>query len=88
MHPALPLQPLHGLADFPLGELLDYLLQSGVPLPHDLVQLGRTHAGILQLRERPAGLDGLMLASVAHQQHAVVWMKTGHEIVHLLGRGE
>ncbi len=41
MHPALPLEPLHGLSDLSVGELLDYLLQLQISLAHNLIKGSR-----------------------------------------------
>jgi hypothetical protein len=46
-------------------QLLDYLFQFWVFLAHDLFELHSFQTGVLELRERPPGLDGLMLPPVA-----------------------
>ena len=39
----------------------------------------------MQLLEGPAGLDALMLPSIANEQHAVIGAKAGHKFAHLVG---
>lgn len=85
MDAALSLQVLYGLAYLSTRKLLDHLFQLRVFLAHDLVQLHRFHAGVLELRERTPGLDRLMLPPIANQEHAIVGMQTIHKLVHLFG---
>ena len=40
-------------------------------------------AGLLELLIGSAGVDGLVLADVADEQHAVVWAEALQEVVHL-----
>ena len=40
--------------------------------------------GLLELLIRTPRLDGVMLADVAHEQHAVLWTESLEEVVHLL----
>ncbi len=88
MDAALPLQAGKRLANVAPGQLLNGLLQLGVFLAHDLLQPNRAHAALLHLGEDAAGLDGLMLPGVAHQQNAVFRMKAADELMHLPGRGQ
>ena len=65
------------------AQLLDDLLQGRVVLPDDVVEMDGLHTGLLELLIGPPGLDGLMLAGVADQQHAVLRAETVEEVVHL-----
>jgi hypothetical protein len=53
------------------------------PMP---VSLHRFHAGVLELREGPPGINRLMLPPVADEQHTVVRMEPIHKFMHLPGR--
>ena len=54
------------------GKMFDDFEQFGVFLAHDLVELGGSHSGVLQLLERFSRVYGLMLAYVADEQNAVM----------------
>ena len=54
------------------GEMFDGFEQFGVFLPHDLVELGSSHSGVLQLLEGFSRVYGLMLACVADKQNAIM----------------
>lgn len=43
---------------------------------HDLIERDGLHARLLQMRERLAGVERLMLPAVPHQQNPVAWMQT------------
>src|SRR6185437_5179906 len=43
---------------------------------------------LLQLLERPARFNSLMLASVANQKYAVLGAKSGKKVPHLTGAGK
>ena len=58
-------------------QVLDDLFQGRILLPHDVVEADRLDAGLLQLLIRSAGVDGLVLADVADEQHAVVRIGAG-----------
>ncbi len=88
MHPALPLKPLHGLADLSTGKLLDHLFELRVLLADNLFELHRPHTSFLQLRERPPCFDRLMLSRVADQENPVVRMEPPHKVIHLPGRSK
>ena len=77
MHAALPVKTFDCGSNLTVRQLLDGLLQLRVALPHDLIQLRRAHSRFLKLREGAACFDGLMLARVAYQQHAVIRMESG-----------
>ncbi len=85
MDPTLPLKILDGFAHFASSELLDYPLQLRIFLAHDLLELHSLHACVLELRERPPGLDRFMLPTVADQKHAVIRMETIQKVMHLPG---
>jgi hypothetical protein len=63
--------------------------QSWVLLAHNLIEFSRPHSGFLQLLERTARFDSLMLADIADQKHAVI-IRTNpfEEIAHLVGAGK
>ena len=86
MDSALPVEILDCFAHFAPRKLLDHLFQFRVFLAHDLFELHRFHAGILELREGPAGLDRLMLSPVADEQHTVIRMEPVQKLMHLPGR--
>ena len=65
-------------------QLLDDLLEGRVLLPDDVVEADGLDAGLLELLIRATRLDGLMLADVADEQHAVVRTEPVQEVVHLL----
>ena len=62
--------------------------QSWIFLANDLIELGRAHSGFLQLLERAARFDALMLADVADQKHAVLGAEPRKEHADLVGAGE
>jgi hypothetical protein len=70
--PALLMKILNSFLHLAPCELLDYLPQLGVLLPHDLFQLHRLHASILQLCEGAPSLDGLVLSPISDQQDSIV----------------
>ena len=70
------------------GQQFDGGFQRRVFLADDLIELGGTHPGLLQLLEWPARFDALVLARVADQEHAVVGAETRKEIAHLVRAGE
>src|SRR6266849_2959211 len=86
VYSALPVKTLYCFLYFTPRQLLDHLFQFRVFLAHDLFELHRLHAGVLELREGPPGLDRLMLPPVADQQHAVIRMEPVHKLMHLPGR--
>ena len=58
--------------------MLDRPQQLRVFLANDLVKLRGLHPGLDQLLEGLAGLDALMLANVADEQHAVAGIELGN----------
>ena len=70
------------------GQQFDGGFQRRVFLANDLIELGGAHSGLLQLLERTACFDALVLARVADQEHAVVGAETRKEFAHLVGAGE
>ena len=54
------------------GKMFDRFEQFGVSLPHDLVELGGSHSGVLQLLEGFSRVYGLMLTRVADEQNAIL----------------
>jgi hypothetical protein len=63
-------------------------LEFRVLLADNLIKFGRAHSGFLQLFERSASLNALMLPRVADQQHTVMSSETGEKIAHLIGACE
>ena len=81
MHAALAVEIADGFAHFAARKLLHGLFERRVFLPDDLIQSGRAHSRFLQLRIGPSCFDRLMLAHVAHEQHAVVFFQPLNERV-------
>lgn len=88
MDSALLAKALNCRANFAARQLLDCLLQLGVALPDDLIQLGCPHTGFLKLCERAARFYSLVLSRVADQENAVIGSKPLYEFVHLASGGE
>ena len=83
MHAPLVLEAAYRLVHLAARELFDDLLQGRIVLSDDRVEMDGLHAGLLELLIRPSGLDGLMLADVADEQHAILRAETVQEVVHL-----
>jgi len=66
----------------------DGRFQRRVLLANDLIESGCAHSGLLQLLERAARFDSLMLARIADQKHAVtiIGTKPRKELAHLVGK--
>ena len=75
-------------SSFVPGELLHGREQIRVTLPHDAVQLARSHAGVLHLFKGLAGVDALVLAGVPDHQDAVLRSDFVEEVAHLPGAGQ
>src|SRR5207249_6141314 len=60
------------------------LLQFGILLPNDLVELRRAHAGVLKLLERTASVDRLVLPRIADKDDPIVRTKAIEELASLL----
>src|SRR5271157_4520844 len=88
LHPALAVQIFYGCVNLATGELLHSLFERWVLLAHDLVQMGGSHSGLLQLVVGPSGPDGFVLSHVTHEQHAILLAESVQEIVNLPGAGE
>ncbi len=74
--------------NFARGQQFDGRFQSWLLLPNDVVQRRCTHSCLLQLLERTARFDALMLADIADQKHAVMGTKPRKKLAHLIGAGE
>src|SRR5208283_5885995 len=72
LHPPLAVQTFDGGVNLATGELSDSFFERRVFLTHDLVQMGGSHSGLLQLVVGPSGPDGFMLSHVTHEQHAIL----------------
>ena len=64
--------------------MLNGFQQLGVFLAHDLVELRGLHPGLLHLLERPARINALVLAGVANNENAVIWIQLVEERPHLV----
>lgn len=82
---ALLVKILYRLAHFAPRKLLNYLFQFWVFLAHDLFELHRFHASVLELRKGPPGLDSLMLPPVADEQNTIIRMEPVYKLMHLSG---
>jgi hypothetical protein len=83
MHTALLLKTFDGGSHLAACQLLNDLLQLWVALQNNVIQRRRPHPRFLQLCERTAHFDGLMLATIPYQQHPIMPMETFDELVHL-----
>ena len=72
MNALLLRQAFHGVGRLAPGEGLDSPFKFGISLPDDFFKVGSPHAGVLHLLEGPAGIHGLMLFGIAHQQNPVL----------------
>ena len=88
MHTALLVKSLDGGTYLSARQLFYDLPQLWIALPYDVIQRSRPHPCLLQLCERTACFDGLMLAAVSYQQHTIIPMETFDELVHLARRGK
>jgi hypothetical protein len=88
MHTALALELRDGFTDAPVSEIVDDLLQAWICLPDDLIELRRTHPGILKLFEWPTGVDGLVLSGISNQDDPIVGTKPIEELARLLRADE
>src|SRR5882724_5191848 len=75
----------HGL---PMSQHFNCRLQGWVFLPDDLLEFRGSHAGILQLLERAACFDALMLTGVADQKDPVTATHPLEKFTHLIGTRE
>jgi hypothetical protein len=69
MHTTLLVKAFYCGSNMAACKLLDNLFQLWITLANDVIQSGRPHTGFLQLRERTASFNGLMLAAISDQQH-------------------
>ena len=88
VHAPLVLEAAYRLVHLTACELFDHLLQGRIVLSDNRVEMNGLHAGILELLEGPPGLDGLMLAGIADQEHPILRAETVQEVVHLSGARE
>src|ERR1019366_4709219 len=88
LHPPLAVQILDGRVNLATGELLDSFFERRVLLAHDLVQMGGSHSGLLQLVIWPSGSDGFVLSHATHEQNAILLAESVQEVVDLPGTGE
>src|SRR5712691_324569 len=88
MNSTLPVKLGDSLTHTTMRQIVNYLLQFGILLPNDLIELRRAHAGVLKLLERTASLDRLVLARIADHQHPVVRPETFEELTGLTSADE
>jgi WD40 repeat protein len=69
---ALGLESADGSTNLSLRQPLDHRLQGRIPLPLDVVQPGNRNAGLLELLIRPSRIHGLVLSSIADEQHPIL----------------
>jgi hypothetical protein len=67
----------------PSRELFYNFFERRVCLSHDFVQSSGLDSGFLQLLVRLARFNGLVLACVANEQHAIVFLQPVEEFIHL-----
>ena len=84
-HPTLFGEQRNAFFGFVIGKQLDRAPQLRVILAHDLVELRGPHPGLLHLLEGPTGIDRLMLAGVADDEHPVLGFQLFEERPHLPG---
>jgi hypothetical protein len=70
------------------GKLFHGSLQLRISLADDLVKFRGIHSGLLQLLERTASFDRLVLACISYKDDTILWAKTAQKITHLVGAGE
>ena len=63
-------------------------LQTRISLSNNLVEFRSIHSSLLELFERPSGIDSLVLAAVTNQNHPVLRAKTIEELPCLSGAHE
>ena len=88
LHTTLLLECVEGRGDLAGGQQFDGCFQSRVFLANDLIERGCAHSGFLQLLERAARFDALMLAGIADQKQAVIGTKPRKELAHLVRAGK
>lgn len=71
-----------------MRQIVHDLLQGRILLPDDVIELCRVHPGVLQLLERTAGVDRLVLPGVADKNDPVVLTKAIEELAGLLRADE
>ncbi len=72
----------------PHRQQLDDFFKLWVFLSDDLRKPRRLHPGALELLERRAGFDGLMLAVIAYQQHTVLCSNVREKLVEIFRASE
>ena len=88
LQPALLLERIERGKNLACSQQFDGRLQSRVLLANDLSESRRAHSGMLQLLERAARFDALMLANIADQKHAVIGTESREKLADLVGAGE
>ena len=62
--------------------------QSWVFLADDLIELGGVHSRFLQLLERTARFDALVLADIADQKDSIIGTNPRKEVAHVVSAGK
>jgi hypothetical protein len=83
VHTALLPEIVNRLVHMAVGELLNGLFQCRVFLANDFVQVRRVHSRFLKLLKRLPSLYSLVLPGVTHEDYAVVFLQSVHELVDL-----
>ena len=79
--PALPLKLPDRLPDLALSDEFNGLFQLGVLLAEDLVKMNGSHPGFLHLLEGTTGFHRLVLASITHQQHPILFFEALEKLI-------
>ena len=88
VHAALRVETLNRSSHVSARQLLDDGFERRILLPHDVVEPRRLDPRFLELLIGSAGVDGLVLTHIAHEQDAVVCVEPMQELVHLLRAGQ
>jgi hypothetical protein len=88
MNASLALEFRYRFADASVCQIVDDTLQIRISLSNDLIEFRCIHSSLLELFERPSGIDRLVLAAVTNQNHPVVRAKTIEELPCLSGAHE
>ena len=83
MHATLLFELLDRIPDVTAGEVLDDVFEGRVALAKDLIEPRYLETRLLQLMVRSTSFDGMMLANVANEQHAILGLQTVQKAMHL-----
>ena len=88
MNASLVLEFRYRFADASVRKIVYNTLQIRISLSNDLVEFRCIHSSLLELLERPSGIDSLVLTAVTNQNHPVIRAKTIEELPCLSGAHE